>query len=143
MKNLKKRIPQPELDVLDMNRYIKKSHIKAVEKFKEELESFRKETGDDVATLYENANTSFTLADINVTDGELHYTYDGCGEHHVIVRHDREEGYYEDEGMDSIMEYVKFWRSCLRRAKRYWSMDSEKLDRIQDGEEDDQDEDDD
>ncbi len=36
--------------------------------------------------------------------------------------------------LDGIMDTVKFWRKCLRRAQRYWSMDSEELDKIQDGE---------
>ena len=61
------------------------------------------------------------------------------------VLFDEEENcYHENEGSESIMEYIKFWRKCLRRAKRYWSMDSEELDAIQDGEieeEDDEEED--
>lgn len=116
--------------------FIKKSHIKAVDKFNEELKAFSKETGEWPVTLYEDAYTSFTLADIVISeDGQMFYLYDGKTEFEVIVRQDEETGeYYEDEGMDSIMEYVKFWRACLRRAKRYWAMDSEKLDAIQNGE---------
>lgn len=116
--------------------YIKKSHIEDVVKFNEELQAWSKETGENPVTLYEDANTSFTLADIAISqDGQLFYTYDGKVEFEVIVRQDEETGeYYEVEGMDSIMEYIKFWRKCLRRAKRYWSMDSEKLDAIQNGE---------
>lgn len=124
--------------------YIKKSHIKAVEKLNEELNAWAKETGEDEATLYENANTSFTLSDLAISnDGQLFYTYDGQQEFAVIVCHDDLTGeYYEDEGIDSIMEYVKFWRSCLRRAKRYWSMDSETFDRLADGEVEDEEEED-
>ena len=33
-----------------------------------------------------------------------------------------------------IMEAVKFWRACLRRAKKYFAEDPEVLDRIYDGE---------
>ena len=139
MSNLRKRTPQPDLDVLDMNRYIKKSHITAVENFKAELEHY-KETCDPDGRLYEDPFTSFTLEDIEVKDGELHYTYDGSGISDVIVRHDREEGYWEDEGPDGLMETVKFWRKCLRRAQRYWSMDVDELDAIQNGEKEDQDE---
>ena len=41
---------------------------------------------------------------------------------------------------DDAREWLSFWRANLRRAKRYWSMDSERLDAIQDGEiEDDED----
>lgn len=125
--------------------YIKKSHIRAVQKFNEELAAWAKETGEEEATLYEDANTSFTLSNIAISqDGQLFYDYDGKTEFEVIVRYDEDEKcYYEDEGSEGIMEYVKFWRACLRRAKRYWSMDSEKLDAIQDGEiEDDEEEED-
>lgn len=124
--------------------YIKKSHIKAVQKFNEELQAWAKETGENPVTLYEDANTSFTLADVAISqDGQLFYTYDGKVEFEVIVRQDEETGeYYEVEGMDSIMEYVKFWRKCLRRAKHYWEMDPDKLDAIQDGEAEDEEEED-
>lgn len=124
--------------------YIKKSHIKAVQEFNEELQAWAKETGEEQPTLYENANTSFTLSDIAISnDGQLFYTYDGQVNFEVIVRYDDiDKCYYEDEGSEGIMEYIKFWRACLRRAKRYWEMDSDKLDKIQDGEiEDDEEED--
>lgn len=115
---------------------IKKSHIKALQKFNEELKAWAKETGEDAPTLYEDANTSFTLCDIALSDdGQMFYTYDGQIEFEVIVRYDEEEKcYYEDEGPEGIMEYVKFWRKCLNRAKKYWSMDPDRLDAIQDGE---------
>lgn len=124
--------------------YIKKSHLKALEKFNEELAAWAKETGEEAPTLYEDINTSFTLADIAVSDdGTLFYTYDGKQEFEVIVCLDEETGeYYEDEGQDGIMEYIKFWRKCLRRAKRYWAMDSEKLDAMADGDQEDIDEED-
>ena len=123
--------------------YIKKSHIKAVQKFNEELAAFAKETGESPVTLYEDANTSFTLCDIAISqDGQLFYTYDGQVEFEVEVRFDEETNdYYEEFGSESIMEYIKFWRKCLNRAKRYWAMDPDKLDAIQDGEvEDDEEE---
>ena len=126
----------------DLIKYIKKSHIKAVEKFNEELKAWEKETEEYPATLYEDAYTSFTLSDIAISnDGQLFYTYDGQVESEVIVRQDEETGeYWEDDGIDGIMEYVKFWRKCLRRAKRYWSMDTEKLDAIQNGDAEDEEE---
>ena len=128
----------------DLNKYIKKSHIKAVEKFAAELEAWAKETGEKEATLYEDANTSFTLSDVRVYKGGLYYRYDGMVEMEGVVYYDEEEKtYFETEGMDSIMDYLKFWRACLRRAKRYWSMDTEKLDAIQDGEIEDQEDEDD
>lgn len=127
----------------DKNKYIKKSHIKAVEKFSEELKAWEKETGESPATLYEDAYTSFTLSDPVVENGWLKFNYDGKPDSVLMVEKDNLDGkYYEEEGIDSIMEYVKFWRSCLRRAKRYWSMDTERLDAIQNGDMEDEEEED-
>lgn len=126
--------------------YIKKSHIKALDRFREELQAFAKETGEEAPTLYENANTSFTLANITISnDGKLLYDYDGKTESEVEVIWDEEENdYFENIGSESIMSYISFWRKCLNKAKKYWAMDPAKLDAIQDGEveeEDDEEED--
>lgn len=120
----------------ELTSYIKKSHIKALQRFNEELKAWAKETGEETPTLHEDANTSFTLSNIAISqDGTLFFDYDGKTEFEAEVLFDEEENcYYENESSESIMEYIKFWRKCLRRAKRYWSMDSEKLDAIQDGE---------
>lgn len=116
----------------DLNDYIKKSHIKAVEKFNEELKAWAKETGEDEATLYEDANISFTLSDPIVENGWLKFNYDGQPDSVRMVEQDDLDGkYYETEGVDDIMEYVKFWRKCLNRAKKFWAMDPEHLDAIQ------------
>ncbi len=124
----------------DLNQYIKKSHLRMVEKFKEDLEMFRQQTGDKVAELYEDAYTSFKLGDIKVENGILSYQYDDGRDFDRIVLQDPDtKEYYEDESLDSLPEIIKFWRKCLRRAKRYWSMDPDRLDKIQDGEIEDQD----
>lgn len=126
----------------DLNQYIKKSHLRMVEKFKEDLEMFRQQTGDKVAELYEDAYTSFKLGDIKVENGILSYQYDDGRDFDRIVLQDPDtKEYYEDESLDSLPEIIKFWRKCLRRAKRYWSMDPDRLDKIQDGEIEDQDDD--
>lgn len=88
--------------------------------------------------LYEDAFTSFTLANVRVEDGRLIYDYDGQVESEKVVLYDEEENEYYEDGIDGITEYIKFWRACLRRAKRYWSMDVEKLDKIQNGDIDDE-----
>ena len=124
----------------DLNQYIKKSHLKMVEKFSAELEAFRKETDEEAATLYEDAFTSFTLSNISVQNGTLVYDYDGATECERIVFQDADTGEYYEDDLDGIAEWIKFWRACLRRAKRYWEMNPDKLDAIQDGEiEDDED----
>lgn len=122
----------------DLIKYIKKSHISALEKFKADLEKY-KETCDPDGVLYEDANTSFTLSDIAISnDGQLFYTYDGKVEFEVIVRKDEETGEYWEEEIDGIMDYVKFWRKCLNRAMRYWSMSPDELDAIQNGDAEDE-----
>lgn len=118
----------------DLNRHIKKSHLKMVEKFNAELEAFRKETQEDAATLYENANTSFTLSNVRVEDGVMRFVYDGKKDSHTVVMKDHETGEYYEDDTDGIVEWIGFWRKCLKRARRYWSMDAEKLDAIQEGE---------
>ena len=119
----------------DLNIFIKKSHLKALDKFKEDLEAFRKETGEEVAVLYEDAYTSFKLGDIKVENGILNFRYDdGRDYERVVLRDPDTRKYYEVEFMDGIMDYIKFWRKCLKRAKRYWMMDPDRLDKIQDGE---------
>ena len=117
---------------MDLNQYIKKSHIKAIEKFNAELAAWAQETGDMPPYLSEDVFSSFTLWNIRVENGWLLYEYDGKLEKDRIVLFDDEEQvYYEDE-FDGIMDAIKFWCSCLRKAKKYWSMDSETLDRIYD-----------
>lgn len=117
----------------NLNQYIKKSHLRMVEKFNADLEAFRNETQEEAATLYEDQFTSFTLANIRVENGCLLYRYDGKDESEVIVRYDDDEKTYYEDDLDGIAEWVKFWRKCLNRAKRYWSMDTETLDAIQNG----------
>jgi hypothetical protein len=117
----------------NLNDYIRKSHITALEKFKAELEQF-KETCDPDGWLYEDANTSFTLDNIRLEDGYLCYNYDGKPEKEMIVCLDEETDEYYEESLDGIMDTVKFWRKCLNRAKKFWSMDPDHLDAIQNGE---------
>lgn len=130
----------------NLNKHIKKSHIKAVEKFNEELRKWAEYTNgnpEDAPLLYEDINTPFTLANVRVEDGCLNYVYDGREESEKMVRQWEDTGEWEEvEGLDSIPDYLKFWRACLRRAKRYFAMDPDRLDRMADGDEDDIDDDD-
>ena len=48
------------------------------------------------------------------------------------VQASRHEEYLHTDD-DDIQDTLKFWRANLRRAKRYWAMDAETLDKIQDG----------
>ena len=62
---------------MDRNSIIKKSHIKALEKFNQELIAFANYTQNYPPTLYEDMFTSFTLWNVYVKDGYLCYEYDG------------------------------------------------------------------
>ena len=108
-----------------------------VERFNADLEAFREYTGDAAAVLYEDAYTSFTLANVRVENGCLQYEYDGKLEQEAIVLQDEDTKEYYEEEYDGISEWIKFWRACLRRAKRYWEMDTDTLDAIQSGKKED------
>ena len=117
---------------MNLNQFIKKSHIRALEKFNQELIAFAQRTEEYPPELYEDAFTHFTLWNVRVENGKLCYEYDGVQEHDNIVLYDEEERtYYEDE-FDGIMQAIRFWRSCLRRAIKYWEMDLDQLNDIYD-----------
>lgn len=117
----------------NLNNYISKRHQTMVAKFNEELKAWAKTTGEKEAELYEDIYTSFTLSDMRLENGCLVYNYDGREEKEQIVQEEDGE-FYETEGIDGIAEGIKFWRSCLRRAKRYWETDPDTLDKMSDGE---------
>lgn len=103
---------------------IGKRQIKAWEKFNEDLNAFALESEgsrEAVVTLYEDALTTRNVRDFMITKGgQLMWIEDGKQESETIS---------DDE--DS-KDWLSFWRGCLRRAKRYWSMDAVELDRLQD-----------
>lgn len=104
-------------------------HIKAWEKFNEEVLAFAQETESDEATLYEDAFTSRNVKNFWMrANGTLSWIEDG--------KMEIEQMFDEDDAR----EWLKFWRANLRRAKRYWSMDVETLDMIQDGQLEDEEE---
>ena len=97
-------------------------HIKAWEKFNEEVYAFAQETESDEATLYEDAFTTRNVKDFWMqSNGTLSWVEDG--------KREVEQMFDEDDAR----EWLSFWRANLRRAKRYWSMDVDTLDKIQDG----------
>lgn len=99
--------------------------VKAFQKFNADLEKFISDTEGN-GTLYEDAFTTRDVSSFRLSPaGTLTWKEDGKWE--------RETMFDDDEAND----YLKFWRACLRRAKRYWSMDAETLDAIQEGEKED------
>lgn len=107
-------------------------HISAWMNFNNALDNFRAETGDDFAILYEDANTTRQVKDFKIdVNGTLTWLEtDWRGK--VIEEQE------QVEDVDDGKEWLRFWRNCLKRAKRYWSMDAVELDRIQDGEQEDE-----
>lgn len=107
-------------------------HISAWMNFNASLDNFRAETGDDFAILYEDANTTREVKDFKIrNDGTLTWLeMDWRGK----VIEEQEQVVDVEDGK----EWLRFWRNCLKRAKRYWSMDAVELDRIQDGEQEDE-----
>ena len=103
--------------------------LKAWEKFSEDLNSFRAETGEDFAILYEDAFTTREVKDFKMTETGV-LTWRECETFKEYERQEREQMINEEDAR----EWLKFWRAALRKARKYWSMDSEVLDKIQDGE---------
>ena len=105
--------------------------VKAFERFNADLEKFRMETEGEESTLYEDAFTTRKVKDFKLCkNGKLTWVEDGVKE---------SEQMFDD---DDAKDWLSFWRANLRRAKRYWSMNTETLDKIQDGEIEDKEEED-
>ena len=109
--------------------------IKAFEKFNEDLKEFGEQTGEVFVTLYEDANTTREVANFKrYKNGKLTWVeMEDTWRDGQRVQESRQEEYLHTED-DDIQDTLKFWRANLRRAKRYWAMNAETLDKIQDGE---------
>ena len=134
---------QPKKIFIMKKSYLEREYEKLqrkVERFNNKLIDFNQETGDSVATLYEDICTHFTLTplklelegvvpffddetneDISFNSYVLTYEYDGSQE---LV----------NEPYEEIVEYIKFYDNCLKRAIRYWKTNPEVLDAMADGE---------
>lgn len=101
--------------------------IKAFEKFNQDIRAFGEQTGEELVTLYEDANTTREVkADFHLCkNGVLTWTEKWDGK---IIK-DR----YEHTDDEDIRDTLSFWKANLRRAKRYWAMNVDTLDAIQDG----------
>jgi len=107
--------------------------IKGFEKFNEELREFGHETGEIFVTLYEDINTTRRVANFRLyKNGKLKWVEFDLrmvkGKLEYMSQQEVEQMYDADEAMD----YLKFWRANLRRAKKYWSMGADTLDRLSD-----------
>lgn len=107
---------------------ISERQLKAWQRFNDDLNAFRAETGEDFAILYEDANTTREVKDFKMTKTGI-LTWWEEETFKDMVTQEREQMVDEDDSR----EWLKFWRACLRKAKQYWKMDGETLDKIQDG----------
>ena len=108
--------------------------VKAFERFNADLKEFGEETGETFVTLYEDAFTTRRVANFRLCkNGNLKWIEIETGQ---LSRENVERVFDDDDAKD----WLSFWRANLRRAKRYWSMETETLDKIQDGEIQDKDE---
>ena len=123
-----------------MAQMISDRHIKSWVKFNEEVDAFRTkyDENEQFAWLYEDAYTTRRVRDFKMhKNGVLTWVEEEMemvkGQWTYVARKNREQMWFEDDAK----EWLKYWRACLRRAKKYDSMPTEVLDAIQDGERDD------
>ena len=97
--------------------------VKAFERFNADLKAFGEETGEIFVTLYEDAFTTRRVANFRLyKNGNLKWIEIETGQ----LSREEVEPLFDDEAK----EWLSFWRANLRRAKRYWAMDTETLDKI-------------
>ena len=102
--------------------------VKAFERFNADLKAFGEDTGEIFVTLYEDAFTTRRVANFRLyKNGNLKWIEIETGQ----LSREEVEVMMDD---DDAKEWLSFWRANLRRAKRYWAMDTETLDKILDGE---------
>ncbi len=102
--------------------------VKAFERFNADLKAFGEETGETFVTLYEDAFTTRRVTNFRLyKNGNLKWIEIETGQ----LSREEVEVMMDD---DDAKEWLSFWRANLRRAKRYWAMDTETLDKIQDRE---------
>ena len=102
--------------------------VKAFDRFNADLRAFGDETGETFVTLYEDAFTTRKVANFRLfLNGKLKWIEIETGQ---LSREETEQVADDDDAKD----WLSFWRANLRRAKRYWQMDTDTLDKIQDGE---------
>ena len=102
--------------------------VKAFERFNADLKAFGEETGGETfVTLLEDAFTTRRVANFRLhKNGNLKWIEIETGQ----LSREEVEPLFDDDAK----EWLSFWRANLRRAKRYWATDAETLDKIQEGE---------
>lgn len=116
------------LNLYTMANRISDRMVKAFERFNADLKAFGEETGETFVTLYEDAYTTRRVANFRICkNGKLKWIEIETGQ---LSREEVEQVFDDDDAKD----WLSFWRANLRRAKKYWAMNPDTLDKIQDGE---------
>lgn len=102
--------------------------VKRFERFIKDYNAFLKELGEgnEFEALAEDADTFYRIKDVNILIYQVNLT--------IEYRNYFRDTYHEiikDEY--DLEEWIDKWRKDLRRAKRYWSMDLDTLEAIQNG----------
>ena len=119
---------QQTFNLYTMANRISDRMVKAFERFNADLKAFGEETGETFVTLYEDAFTTRRVANFRLyKNGNLKWIEIETGQ----LSREEVEPLFDD---DDAKEWLSFWRENLRRAKRYWATDAETLDKIQEGE---------
>ena len=106
--------------------------LKSIEKLNAELNQLAIDCGEEFPILYEDANTTFGIRNIQLKGTTLTYEYNfmeywrrGGADWKI----ETERCFDEDE----VKDYIKFWKACMKRARKYNEMHPDTLDAIQDG----------
>lgn len=105
---------------------------KSIDKLNAELIQLAIDCGEDYPVLYEDANTTFGLRNIQLNGLTLTYEYN----YREYWRKGGADWKSEVERCideDEIRDWVKFWKACMKRARKYNEMHPDTLDAIQDG----------
>ena len=110
-------------------------HLNAWTRFNEEVNKYREEYNDEFAWVYEDVNTSRKVRDFKMSKTGI-LTWVELEDKIVngywkgVPTKNREKMIDEDDAR----EWLKFWKACLRRARRYNAIDPEVFDQMQEGE---------
>ena len=116
---------------------ITKRFINMVAKFNNDLNAFAEYCGEEKAILYEDILTSFTLSNVRIEGFYMVYEFDGREDKDILFRFgdgvkegEEEEAFNEGHyynWVEEAKEQIKFWRACIRRAKKYWQMSADSI----------------
>lgn len=123
---------------------VPKSAERMVERLRADLTAFGKESGAEFPTLFEADGHMFEIRNPRLfpdgtlkwedengftqSDNYLYYWDDDRGDYYPYEKDVKASPYFDP--YEEFKGLIGYWRAALRRAKRYWQMDAETLDRV-------------